>query len=174
MNGSVSVGRVAAVKAQMTLATWPFSTSIPMSGMRGCCAPPVVLPTRVRRLAPCSSSALIRLNGVPGMAKPPKRDGAAVGNVGHRLPEAGDHFGFRGHRLLALYFAGDQWAGRGASQAAGYLQDASRIGIRCDRNSSAQARQEYRSAWARQAARSAVQRVQRGLAQIGVDRTDTA
>src|SRR5262245_49878382 len=45
---------------------------MPMSGMRGCCAPPVVLPTRVSCLAPCSSSALIRLNGTPGMAKPPK------------------------------------------------------------------------------------------------------
>ena len=65
------MGRVEAVKAQITFFTWPFSTSMPMSGMRGCCAPPVVLATSVSCFAPCSSSALIRLNGTPGMAKPP-------------------------------------------------------------------------------------------------------
>ena len=58
------------MKAQITFCTWPFSTSMPMSGMRGSCAPPVVLAMQVRRLAPWSCSALIRLNGTPGMPKP--------------------------------------------------------------------------------------------------------
>src|SRR5689334_644105 len=44
---------------------------MPISGIRGCCAPPVVLPTSVSCLAPCSRSALIKLNGTPGIAKPP-------------------------------------------------------------------------------------------------------
>ncbi len=59
--GSISVGRVAAVKEHTTFRTRPFSTSIPMSGIRGWCAPPVVLDTQVRFRAPCASSARIRL-----------------------------------------------------------------------------------------------------------------
>ena len=59
--GSTSVGRVAAVKEQTTFRTCPFSTSMPMSGMRGRCAPPVVLATQVRLRAPCASSARMRL-----------------------------------------------------------------------------------------------------------------
>ena len=61
-----SDARVGAVKEATTFVAWPFSTSMPISGIRSGADPPVPLVIRVSPVAPWANSARIRLNGTPG------------------------------------------------------------------------------------------------------------
>jgi len=72
---------------------------MPMSGMRGCCAPPVVLATS-KLLRAVLEQRLDQVERDARHGEAAERDHAAVPNVLHCVAEAGDLLGFLRHLLL--------------------------------------------------------------------------